>query len=219
MNLGTNNKGVSVLVISIIIFLSISFIGVIYYFLNPNSQENNKEIDSNLNTVTSKETTAEVWECDENLYKCLSIKKINEVRKNNNLSELRVNKVLCEQAREIAISISLTEDEQDKSNTRKIEFEKVQEINSKTFNRLRIFSTYPLMVYMREKVWPIWERGEKFNLYNEEEMIKIALDLPDTTTDICIAHPIDGPVFEHKGSEYKFYTPTTVMLLGDKTNP
>jgi post-segregation antitoxin (ccd killing protein) len=208
-----NNKGISPLILLILIFTLLSVAAGIYYLYISNTSKNDNTLTEETKKIT--ETVIKNWECDNNLYKCQTIQKINEDRKNNNLPEFMVNKDLCEAAREIAINISFTEEDKNKNETRKKEFEKFQEINSKIFKQTRILSSYPLIGYMREKVWPVWERGENINLYPEEKIIKEALELTNTT-DICIAHPIEGPIFEYKGESYKFYTPTTVLLMGER---
>ena len=207
-----NNQGISMPIIILLILLILGISGSVYYFYFYNKNQSNIKVNESDKESTVKDKK---WECDNNLYKCQTIQKINEVRKNNNLPEFMVNKDLCEAARQIAINISFTEEDKNKSETRKKEYEKFQEINSKIFKQTRIFSSWQLIGYMREKVWPVWERGENINLYPEEKIIKEALELTNTT-DICIAHPIEGPIFEYKGESYKFYTPTTILLSGER---
>ncbi len=86
----------------------------------------------------------------------------------------------------------------------------------KSFKFVGVYKEQPLKTLMKEVVWPKWKNGEYVKLYNEEVVITKTSKLPENTTHICIAHPVEGRDFNYKGKDYSFFTPTTIVFFGER---
>ena len=97
-----NNKGMSPLITVLLILVLLSAIGSIYYFYSFSATKNEKKLTEETKKVS--ETEIKNWECDNNLYKCETVTKINKIREASNLKKLEIDKELCEAARDLAFN-------------------------------------------------------------------------------------------------------------------
>jgi len=210
-----NNKGVSPLLTVILILALLSAIGCLYYFYIFRDLKNDNKLTEETKKVT--ETEIKNWECDNNLYKCETVSKINNIREANNLKKLEIDRELCEAARDLAFNHTIIYSEEMPRDVewdylRKPYFENLK----KSFKFVGVYKWQPQKTLMKETVWPKWKNGENIDLYNEELVINKTSELPEKTTHICIAHPVEGRDFNYKGKDYSFFTPTTILFFGER---